>query len=122
MPVKLIVEGNDVQYSHVDADGTRLYIEETSSRRERNGIEEVKVGLMDTKEPVEMLSNAQHATEIFEADLELADADEIAQVRRRRVLTIPESQFPHGSVLAQSEEDYDEAHRWFSLHQRRTPT
>ena len=114
MPVKLIVEGNDAEYSHVDADGTRWYIEETFSRRERNGIEEVNVGWMDTKEPVEMLSNAQQAIDIFEADLRLTGADKIAQVRQRTVLTIPESQFPRDSVLSQSEEDYDEAQRWVS--------
>lgn len=114
VPAKLIVEGNDDEYSHVDADGIRWYIEESFSYREKNGIEEVKVGWMDTKEPVEMLSNAQQAIDIFEADLRLTGADEIAQVRQRTVLTIPESQFPRDSVLSQSEEDYDEAQRWVS--------
>jgi len=111
---KLIVKGNDMECPHVDADGTRWYIKELYSRREMNGIGKVKVMWMDTEEPVEMLSNAQQAIVIFEADLKLAGVDQVAQVRQRRVLTIPESQFPRGSVLPQSEEDYAEAQRWVS--------
>lgn len=69
---------------------------------------------MHTKEPVEMLSNAQRAIDIFEADLKLVGVDEVAQVRQRKVLDIAESQFPRGSVLPQSEEDYAASQRWVS--------
>jgi hypothetical protein len=114
VPVKLIVKGNSVEYPYVDADGTRWNIKETFRRRKKNGIEEVKVRWMKTKEPVEMLSNAQEAIDAFEADLRLGGADEIAQVRQRRILTISESRFPRSSVLPQSEEDYAESQRWVS--------
>jgi len=114
VPEKLIVEGNNVEYPYVDAGGTRWNIKETSDRREKDGIEEVKVWWMTTKEPVEMLSNAQEAIDIFEADLRLAGADEGAQVRQRRILTFAESHFPRGSVLPQSEEHYAASQRWVS--------
>ena len=112
--VKLIVNGTNVDYPHVDADGTRWYIKGTSGRRERNGIEEVKVLWEDTSEPLEMLNNAQGAIDAFEADERLAGPDENAKVRQRRILTFQESQFPRGSVLPQNEEDYAASQRWVS--------
>jgi len=113
VPAKLIVKGNDSEYPYVDADGTRWYIRESHSFRQRGGIDEVKVRWMTTKEPVEMLSNAQEAINIFEAE-QVAGADEAAQVRQRRVLTFSESHFPRGIVLPQSEEDYAASQRWLS--------
>jgi hypothetical protein len=114
VPAQLIVKGKRVEYPYVDADGTRWYIKRTYGHRHENGIEEVKARWVNTKKPSEMLSNAQEAIDIFEADLQLAGAGELAQVQQRRVLTHRESHFPRGSILPQSEKDYAAAQPWVS--------
>lgn len=112
LPAKLIIHGDDLEYSRVEADGTRWYIKRTLGRREFDGVQQRKVRWMDTQEPQEMLSNAQEAIALFEASLQMAGVDEHAIMRQRKVLTILESKFPHGSVLPQSEEDYATSQRW----------
>lgn len=116
VPAKLIVDGNDLDYPYVDADGTKWYIKRTYGRRERDGIEEVRVKWANTKEPPENLSNAREAIAIFEANSKIAGSDEIARVRQRKLITFSESKFPRGSVLPQSENEYHSAQRWLALH------
>jgi hypothetical protein len=112
VPAKLIIEGNDVEYPYVAADGTRWYIKKTLGHREVGGTEQVKARWVNTQEPLEMLSNAQEAIALFESKPRIAGSDGAAKIRQRKVLTILGSNFPHGSVLPQSEVDYAACQRW----------
>jgi hypothetical protein len=116
VPATLIIEGNDVDYPCVEADGTKWYIKRTLGREDRDGIEHVKVRWISTREPSEMLKNAQEAIDLFESRLHCAEGDDVGDVRQRKVLTIWESEFPPGSVLPQSEDDYAASQLWVSSH------
>jgi hypothetical protein len=63
-----------------------------------------------------MLKNAQEAIDLFESGLHCAEGDCVGHVRQRKVLTIWESEFPPGSVLSQSEDDYAASQRWGSMY------
>jgi hypothetical protein len=65
VPATLIIEGTDVDYPCVEADGTKWYIKRTLDRQDRDGIEHVKVRWISTKEPSEMLKNAQECSRSY---------------------------------------------------------
>lgn len=102
----------DVARLYYKVDGAKWRIKKSLDRRELDGDKQVKVRWADTQEPAKMLNNAREAIQRFEAKQDTSRSDDGEYVRQRRILTIRDSNFPVGSVLPQTEEDYAASQRW----------
>lgn len=111
---ELIYQDGDDGRLYYKVDGAKWRIKKTLDRRELGGDKQVKVRWADTQEPARLLKNAREAIQHFEAKQETARSDDGEYVRQRKILTIADSNFPVGSILPQTEEDYAASQRWIA--------
>lgn len=111
-----VFEGNEGRCC-VAVQGKFWEVVETLEERIHNGVKECRVQWKDTWEPAKNIDSSEGVkVAAFEADQTDRRRCRVEQVRKRRILTISESDFSSGQVLPQSEADYAAAQRHVALH------